>query len=357
MKKNMKCPKCGADNFSSARFCQKCGNPLLGNAARDREKKSGSGVLTVLILFSMIMVIAMTCFIIYFRFDALSDLLKERGIISSEETGSFNRYKFDDDEDEYDKEDDKDDEEDEDDPGDDKVKDDEDEGTETDSSDKDRDEDNTDNESVPSEREEASPTVERSPVSTEDDRRFSIDPFTITDYEAAIYPEDYLHYSSGIRDFGFSYCPYLYNDADFDDTERAHDYGTLIQSVSFSGTDGSKLVFMLFKRNDSLSMEKAVKFVHDSETGRLQNPKDILNKISGGHGKVIVTGMDGSNAIYDMLKVRKNYILQMIVSHPEPTDDDDRDRKWYVTECYYRMCDFSDSSNYYRSFNEYLREQ
>ena len=30
----MKCKKCGYVNESSARYCEKCGNPLIGNSAK-----------------------------------------------------------------------------------------------------------------------------------------------------------------------------------------------------------------------------------------------------------------------------------------------------------------------------------
>jgi len=352
------CNKCGKDNIVSAKFCRGCGSSLGGEQKKKQISKEnraskttskGSGFLTVAILISLIIIIALVCFIVYFKFEDVKGLLtgnKESVVSTIEE------------DDEYDDEDEDEDNEDEDENAAENKRDETSEST----GESDIIEEEVDRESGKSDHNKAESELEEEQKVyqvTADDRKFNISPDTKSNYENAVYPSNYEHYSSGTKDFGFSYSTELYNDVVFDDTERKHDYGNLIQSVDFSGTDGSKLVFRLFKRTDNLSVEKATEFVHSTETTALEQPEDILftKKDKEGHGKVIVTGKDGNNVIYDMSKVRSKYIMQMLVSYPEATDEDDRNRKWYVTECYYRMCDFSDSKNKFRSFEDYLKEQ
>ncbi len=176
------------------------------------------------------------------------------------------------------------------------------------------------------------------------------------DYENALDPGYYQYYNSGISDFSFWYPNNLYCDV-FSAENIDCEYGYLRKEVTFYGSEGSTLTYRLIQRNDSLSLEDATENVHSVETMALYEAEDIVNGTTSDHGKVIVTGWDSSAhnyAIYDLYKIEDDYLLQMKVVFPDYTSDLDRLQKAYVTECYYRLCGFSDSKAETRSYSEFM---
>ncbi len=57
--------------------------------------------------------------------------------------------------------------------------------------------------------------------------------------------------------------------------------------------------------------------------------------------------------VYDLVKVDKDYVMQMMIAFPVYASEEDEMYKGYVTECMYRMCGFSGSSQPPRSYEEY----
>jgi uncharacterized Zn finger protein (UPF0148 family) len=186
---------------------------------------------------------------------------------------------------------------------------------------------------------------------------FGIDPSTVEDYSANLNLEAYEYFDSGIADFNFRYPLYLYNNVTKSEDAFSADYGTNVVTYTFTGSEGSRLIYSLTSRDDSRSIKEMSKYVYTKETNTLIDSADIVNSVSGDHGKVIVTGWEDATKefiIYDMIKIEGDYILQMKVYMPDFTDDNDKNEKSYVTECDYRYCGFSDSKYAARTYEEYL---
>ena len=107
-----------------------------------------------------------------------------------------------------------------------------------------------------------------------------------------------------------------------------------------------------------MDLDEMTNTVYTSELGLLSSSEVILNTVKDGAGKVIVTGWDKTypdNTVYSLTKVKSDYILQMKVVFPEYTNANDEHQKGYLTECFYRMCGFSDADPW-RTYDEYLSE-
>lgn len=188
-----------------------------------------------------------------------------------------------------------------------------------------------------------------------------IEEASITDYKNAMFPSDYSYYHSDISDFGFGYPTKIYRSVSENNDETSiATYGLNKKSVIFEGTEGSRLVYSLTKRSDSLSLEEMTSKVYDTEMSFLFDAYEIVNSTVEDHGKVIVTGYgddDRSNAVYCLSRIEEEYILQMRIVFPSYTDDEDRFRKDYMSECLYRMCTFSDANDGVRSYRDYITEK
>lgn len=189
---------------------------------------------------------------------------------------------------------------------------------------------------------------------------FGLDRDTVTDYGNALEPQRYLSYNSGCKDFYFSYPADLYCDVQVNRETNRTDYGENTETVRFMGTDGSELVFILSKRMDTNGMEDMTRYVYNVEHTRLYEATELINSVSEDHGKVILTGYTGPEkqiVMYDMTKIEEDYVMQMRVLYPEdPRIDNEKDKteKWYVVECLYRLCGFSDTKYTPRTFDEYV---
>lgn len=176
-------------------------------------------------------------------------------------------------------------------------------------------------------------------------------------YSNALQPEEYQFYNSGIADFSFWYPTNLYCDVKEynQDDDMWNEYGHIIKEIDFFGSRGSKLSFKLIQKEDGFSIDDATAYVHAIETGKLNEPTDIVFGTTSDHGKVIVTGWDSNYEypIYDLYKIEDDYYMQMEVIFPDYEDSYDKMCKAYVTECYYRLCGFSDSKAGTRSFQEF----
>lgn len=187
---------------------------------------------------------------------------------------------------------------------------------------------------------------------------FTIDPNADADYASALDPSKYEFYTSGIDEFNFFYPTKFYNEVAYNTSPDAGPYGTNMEEVVFSAEDGSQLTFQAVRRTDTLDVESMSGQVYAREFKQLTSPEVILNKISDGSGKVIVTGWSKEhpgNTIYCLTKIEQNTIFQMVVRFPDYTDSTDRLRKSYITECYYRMCGFS-GADPWRTYEDFIKE-
>ena len=161
---------------------------------------------------------------------------------------------------------------------------------------------------------------------------------------------------SGISEFYFSYPTALYNAVTVDETAWQSEMGENIQTISFSGSEGSELIFSLSRRTDGLSVKGMTERTASGARGSVTEFEEILNTTKDGYGKLVFTGWtDGSyeKTVYCLVKVEDSYIMSMTVVTPNYKGNQDELHKGYVTECLYRMCGFSDATAPWRSFNEY----
>lgn len=206
--------------------------------------------------------------------------------------------------------------------------------------------------------EQAEPKQETSVYETEEMLAyFGLNRDAVTDYKNALEPQNYLRYDSGYGDFSFSYPAALYGDVQVDREALQTDYGENTETIRFTGTDGSELIYILSRRTDANGLEDMTEYVYNVEYTRLYEPTELINSVSGNHGKVILTGYTDSEkqiVVYDMTKIEEDYVMQMRVLYPEADSEMDKMGKWYVVECLYRLCKFSDTKYAPRSFDEYV---
>ena len=188
---------------------------------------------------------------------------------------------------------------------------------------------------------------------------FGINETTVEDYGVNLDPGQYGYYDSGISEFYFSYPTSLYNAVTVDETTWQSETGENIQTLSFSGSEGSELIFSLSRRTDGLSIKGMTERIASGARGSVTELEEILNTTKDGYGKLVFTGWtDGSyeKTVYCLVKVEGSYIMSMTVVTPNYIGNQDELYKGYVTECLYRMCGFSDATAPWRSFNEYVED-
>lgn len=196
------------------------------------------------------------------------------------------------------------------------------------------------------------------PEDYEPESPFTINPDSHADYTAALDPSEYASYTSEIPEFHFWYPTNFYNHVVYDTESHTTTLGTSEEEVTFTADDGSQLRFQAIRRTDNLDLDEMTNSVYTTEMGLLTSSEKILNTVRDHAGKVIVTGWDKSypdNTVYSLTKIKSDYILQMKVIFPSYTDSNDEHQKGYLTECYYRMCGFSDADPW-RTYDEYLEE-
>lgn len=192
----------------------------------------------------------------------------------------------------------------------------------------------------------------------ESESPFVINPDSHADYTAALDPSEYVSYTSEIPEFNFWYPTNFYNHVVYDTESHTTTLGTSEEEITFTADDGSQLRFQAIRRTDNLDLDEMTNSVYTTEMGLLTSSEKIINTVRDNAGKVIVTGWDKSypdNTVYSLTKIRSDYILQLKVIFPSYTDSNDEHQKGYLTECYYRMCGFSDADPW-RTYDEYLDE-
>lgn len=199
--------------------------------------------------------------------------------------------------------------------------------------------------------------ITASDIETDFNEAFGISETTVEDYGVNLDPGQYGHYDSGISEFNFSYPTALYNAVTVDETAWQSEMGENVQTISFSGSEGSELIFSLSRRTDGLSVKGMTERTASGARRSVTEFEEILNMTKDGYGKLVFTGWtDGSyeKTVYCLVKVEDSYIMSMTVVTPNYKGNQDELHKGYVTECLYRMCGFSDATAPWRSFNEYV---
>lgn len=183
------------------------------------------------------------------------------------------------------------------------------------------------------------------------------DSSNIEDYGAVLNPDLYQYYDSGISDFAFYYPAELYNEVSCNEEPVEKDYGMNMQTIRFTASAGSELVFTLYRRTDYRSIEQMTDYIYGQETASMRDASRLVLSAEEDYGRVIVTGYTdaGSRLVYDMVKIEPSYVLHMKLYFPQYTGAQDQLQKGYVTECVYRMCEFSGSSKPPRSYEEFTK--
>lgn len=177
------------------------------------------------------------------------------------------------------------------------------------------------------------------------------------DYASNLDTHAYQYYNSGIADFSFFYPANLYGGVSYSDEKTESVSGTNIETIDFTGSEGSELRFSL-SQYQGASIEDMTEAVYLAQTGSMEDAADIIHNVYEDHGRIIVTGFrdNGAKMVYDLTKVDNEYVMQMQIIFPAYRGNEDKFQKDYVTECLYRLCGFSGSTLTCRSYEKYREE-
>lgn len=186
---------------------------------------------------------------------------------------------------------------------------------------------------------------------------YGISADTIEDYSANLDPSQYLYCNAGIGEMTFYYPAYLFNDVSVDETQNTTIYGTNLKTITFSGSQGSQLIYSVYQRTDGASLSDETNMINQNEHSIYSGISDIVVSADSEKGRIVLAGpenTDGGNQIYDLIKIDNNYVYQMLSVKVPYASEDERIKYAYVTENEYRLCGFSGSSNSPRSYEEFL---
>ena len=153
----------------------------------------------------------------------------------------------------------------------------------------------------------------------------------------------YNYYSSGIKDFGFAYPASLFNEEYKSYDEAEGHYGTVIQEIHYSGSDGSFVNFVLTERTESSSIDGMLSNAASFERSFICDPLELVYALEGNYGEVAYRGYtdDAHSAeTFNMTKVDDEYVMQMKLYYPAPANDADASAKEYYLKSMYQLCDF-----------------
>lgn len=166
--------------------------------------------------------------------------------------------------------------------------------------------------------------------------------------EQVIDKTKYNFYKSGIKDFGFGYPASLFNSEykSFDEAE-GH-YGTVIQEIHFSGSDGSFVNFVLSERTDSSTIEGMLTNAYAFERSFITDPMDLVYEENDNYGQVVMRGFtdDSKSAgTFNMTKVDDEYVMQMKLYYPQADSQEMADAIDYYIQSMYENCSFNKLSS------------
>lgn len=174
--------------------------------------------------------------------------------------------------------------------------------------------------------------------------------------EEQLVVDSFGYYDSRIGDFAFSYPLRTFSEVEYDDRSYKNAYGKNIQSIKFTEDGGGSLLFRLSRRKDSSSMAKMADAVYQQEAGDMSGAAKLVSSVKPDHARVVMTGYDaGGGIVYEVIKTDSKYVMQMKFICPPYEDEEDQLEKGYLTECIYRLCKFSGSGKWVRSYDEYAQ--
>ena len=173
----------------------------------------------------------------------------------------------------------------------------------------------------------------------------------------------YKRYDSEITGFSFSYPSDIYNDVKMVNNQEDGDYGKIIRSITFSGTDGSTAVFSVYENglNYKKDMDAMMEKVISSEKDKLFSPvveKSQISKEKDNAIVIITAYADGgaeAERVYDLCRIENEKIYQMKLTYPRPVDEEEDKQKAYYSYVLYNLCGFSGAeADKLESFEEFV---
>lgn len=190
---------------------------------------------------------------------------------------------------------------------------------------------------------------------------FKVNKDTVEDYSQNLDPDKYIYYDAEVGDLWFSYPAYLFNDVSIDEEKGTTSYGENIKTITFSGSNGTQLIYSMYKRIGNDSIKSATTRINNAEHSKYYNVSDILVKSDDKNGRIVLGALvdeRGSKTIYDMIRIDQRHVYRMAVISPKYRNDDEKNQFDYITENIYRLCGFSGSTNpprTYKEFKEYYK--
>lgn len=168
----------------------------------------------------------------------------------------------------------------------------------------------------------------------------------VADY---LYPQvtdksKYIYYKSTVSNFAFGYPGALFSSR-YDSTEETEGhYGTVVEEIHFSGSDGSFANFVLSKRTDGVSIEDMMEIAYSFENRFISSPVELLYESRGSYGEVVLRGYnDDSNTttVFNLTHVTDDYVMQMKLYCPKAEDEDVRQAVEQYYQNMYEACSFA----------------
>jgi len=188
---------------------------------------------------------------------------------------------------------------------------------------------------------------------------FGVDASIVEDYSKNLDPNDYYSCDSGVGEFRFYYPSHLFNKMETSSDSQNKEYGKDIKTVTFYGSKGTKLSFSFYKKGTGENVEATTVRLNNYEHNKYYDITDILVNSTSDVGRIIFSGYVDSfkqQQIYSVIKVDNNYIYKMSMEMPMYKSQEEKLQQAYVTECIYRMCGFSGSTNWARTYQEFLSD-
>ena len=159
----------------------------------------------------------------------------------------------------------------------------------------------------------------------------------------------YKRYDSEITGFSFNYPSDIYNDVKMVNNQEDGDFGKIIRSITFSGSDGSTAVFSVYENglNYKKDMDAMMEKVISSEKDKLFSPvveKSQISKEKDNAIVIITAYADGgaeAERVYDLCRIENEKIYQMKLTYPRPVDEEEDKQKAYYSYVLYNLCGFS----------------
>lgn len=173
----------------------------------------------------------------------------------------------------------------------------------------------------------------------------------------------YKRYDSEITGFSFNYPSDIYNDVKMVNNQEDGDFGKIIRSITFSGTDGSTVVFSVYENglNYKKDMDAMMEKVISSEKDKLFSPvveKSQISKEKDNAIVIITAYADGgaeAERVYDLCRIENEKIYQMKLTYPRPVDEEEDKQKAYYSYVLYNLCGFSGAeADKLESFEEFV---